>query len=106
MTYVAMQIAYYLGFHIVILIGVDHTFEAKGEPHTTVVSAGDDRDHFSLNYFGKGFRWQLPDLETSEVAYRLARSQFEHSGRRIVDATVGGKLDVFPKVPFESCFDA
>jgi len=104
-TYVAMQIAYYLGFQKIILVGVDHSFNTKGAPHLMVESQGDDRNHFSPDYFGKGFRWQLPDLRTSELAYRLARQQFERSGRHIVDATVGGKLTVFPKVPFESCFD-
>jgi hypothetical protein len=105
-TYVAMQIAYYLGFQEIILVGVDHTFRTKGAPNLTVVSEGDDHDHFSTDYFGEGFRWQLPDLETSEWAYSLARRQFEASGRRIVDATVHGKLDVFPKASLESCFDA
>lgn len=104
-TYVAMQIAYHLGFHEIILVGVDHTFRTKGAPNLTVVSGGDDRDHFSPDYFGEGFRWQLPDLDTSEWAYGLAREHFEGSGRRIVDATVDGKLDVFPKVRLESCFD-
>lgn len=104
-TYVAMQIAYHLGFRKVILVGVDHSFQTTGQPHTTVVSQGDDPDHFSEQYFGKGFRWQLPDLETSEVAYRLAKEQFERSGGEIVDATVGGKLQVFRRVPLESCFD-
>jgi hypothetical protein len=104
-TYVAMQIAHYLGFRKVILVGVDHSFETKGQPHATVISRGDDPNHFSPRYFGKGFRWQLPDLETSELAYRLAREQFERSGGEIVDATVGGKLQVFRRVPYESCFD-
>ena len=47
------------------MIGVDHNFTTKGKPNTTVVSQGADPDHFDSNYFGKGFRWQLPDLETS-----------------------------------------
>jgi hypothetical protein len=100
-TYVAMQIAYYMGFHQVILIGVDHSFATKGRPHSEVVSTGDDPNHFDSNYFGKGFRWQLPDLETSEIAYRMAREAFEESGREIVDATVGGKLQAFRKVDYQ-----
>jgi hypothetical protein len=104
-TYVAMQIAYYLGFQKIILLGVDHSFHTQGPPHLTVVSDGDDLNHFSPHYFGKGFRWQLPDLATSEFAYRLAREQFERAGRHILDATVGGRLTVFPKVTLESCFD-
>jgi hypothetical protein len=103
-TYVAMQIAYHMGFEKVILVGVDHNFATKGQPHTTVVSSGDDPNHFSPDYFGKGFRWQLPDLETSELAYRIADYQFRSSEREIVDATIGGKLEIFPKVDYGSLF--
>jgi hypothetical protein len=103
-TYVAMQIAYYLGFEKVILVGVDHNFATQGTPHATVVSRGDDPNHFSPHYFGKGFRWQLPDLESSELAYRIADYQFKLSGREIVDATPGGKLKIFPKVDYEALF--
>ncbi len=99
-TYVAMQIAYWMGFREAILIGVDHVYRARGRPHRLVTSGGHDTDHFHPEYFGKGFRWQLPDLETSELAYKLAKSQFERSGRVILDATVGGKLQVFPKVEY------
>jgi len=103
-TYVAMQVAYHLGFDKVILIGVDHSFATQGKPHTTVVSQGDDPNHFHSQYFGKGFRWQLPDLETSELAYRIAKYQFEVAGREIVDATIDGKLQVFPKVDYLTLF--
>jgi hypothetical protein len=101
-TYVAMQLAYHLGFDEVILIGVDHSFTTKGPPNQQTTSAGDDPNHFDPSYFGKGYRWHLPDLEKSEIAYRLAKRQFEASGRSIVDATVGGKLTVFPKVSYDA----
>lgn len=103
-TYVALQLAYFMGFGQVILIGVDHRFETAGKPHQTVVSEGDDRDHFDPSYFGKGARWALPDLETSELAYMLARHYFSLRGREIIDATLRGALGVFPKRPFESFF--
>lgn len=103
-TNVCLQLAYHLGFSEVILIGVDHSFATRGTPNTTIQSEGDDPNHFSAAYFGKGFRWQLPDLETSELAYRMARKAYEADGRRILDATVGGKLDIFEKVEYESLF--
>ena len=103
-TYVAMQLAYYMGFKQVILIGVDHYFATTGEPHKTVISMGEDPDHFDPNYFGKGFRWQLPDLEASESAYRLAKINFEQDDREILDATIDGKLDIFPKVDYQALF--
>lgn len=103
-TYVALQLAFHMGFEQVILIGVDHSFASKGRPNTTVVSQGDDPDHFDARYFDKGFRWQLPDLDTSERAYRMARQAYESAGRQVLDATIGGKLTVFPKVDYETIF--
>ena len=103
-TYVTMQLAYYLGFETVYLIGVDHNFSTKGPAHRLVRADADDPNHFHPNYFGKGVEWNLPDLETSELAYRLARKAFEEDGRQIFDATVGGKLTVFPKVEYEALF--
>jgi hypothetical protein len=103
-TYVAMQLAFHMGFQKVILIGVDHSFTTQGKPHAEIVSQGNDPNHFSPAYFGKGFKWQLPDLETSESAYHLAGQAFEADGREIVDATIGGKLTIFPKVDYSSLF--
>jgi hypothetical protein len=105
-TNVALQLAYHMGFRQVILIGVDHTFTSKGKANQTVVSEGDDPNHFSAGYFGKGFRWQLPDLDTSEVGYAMARQAYERDGRQVLDATVGGKLTIFPKVDYDSLFQA
>ena len=101
-TYVAMQLAHHFGFETVILIGVDHSFATKGPPNQETISAGSDPNHFDPSYFGKGYRWHLPDLERSEMAYGLAKRQFEASGRTILDATVGGKLTVFAKVSFDA----
>jgi hypothetical protein len=96
--------AYHMGFEEVVLVGVDHKFASQGPANVTVVSNGDDPDHFSAGYFGKGFRWQLPDLRASEEAYRLAKQAFEAAGRRVLDATIGGNLQVFPKVGYTSLF--
>ena len=103
-TFVALELAYFMGFDEVILLGVDHSFSTQGPSNATVVSQGDDPNHFAPGYFGKGSRWQLPDLEASEAAYRLARRAFEAAGRRVLDATLGGKLTVFPKVEYGSFF--
>ncbi|NMC79418.1 MAG: DUF115 domain-containing protein [Chloroflexi bacterium] len=103
-TYVALQLAFYLGFQQAILIGVDHNFVTQGPPNTTVVSQGDDPNHFHPGYFGKGFRWQLPDLATSELAYRMAREAYERADRQVVDATIGGKLTVFPRQDYHRLF--
>lgn len=105
-TFFAMQLAYFMGFSEVILIGVDHYFVTQGDPNKEVVSQGTDPNHFHPDYFGKGIRWHLPDLKRSEGSYAMAKKAFEADGRRIIDATVGGKLAVFPKVDYRHYFSA
>ena len=96
-TYVCLQIAYYMGFSTVLLVGVDHRYEYQGMPNEEQIAVGPDPNHFSPDYFTGGVKWNLPDLEMSEVSYRLAREAFEKDGRRIVNLTPGTALDVFEK---------
>jgi len=104
-TFVALQLAFYMGFKKVILVGLDHDYTEKGIPNTTELRKTEqDESHFSLQYFPKGTKWQLPDLTRSDLDYELARKTFENDGREIVDATIGGKCTVFPKVDYGSLF--
>ena len=100
-TFVALQLAYYMGFQKAILVGLDHSYVDKGIPNGTETrTAEKDESHFHPNYFPKGVKWQIPDLFRSEIDYRLAREYFECDGREIVDATNGGKCQIFKKVDY------
>jgi hypothetical protein len=103
-TFVAMQLAFHMGYREVVLIGIDHSFSTQGPAHQLVTSAGDDPNHFDKGYFGAGYRWQLPDLELSERAYSMAKAAFEAAGGQVLDATVDGKLAIFPKADFTALF--
>ena len=103
-TFVALQLAFHMGYREIVLIGVDHSFATTGPAHQLVTSTGDDPNHFDKAYFGAGYRWQLPDLEMSERAYAMAREAFAAAGGSVVDATVGGKLKIFPKADFSALF--
>lgn len=97
-TFVALQIAFYLGFNNVALIGCDHSFATKGSPNLTITQRGDDESHFDPNYFGNGMKWQLPDLTGSEFHYELAREVYNGNSRNIFNCTEGGKLEVFKRL--------
>ncbi len=104
-TFASLQLAYYMGFQEVILVGLDHNYVEKGTPNKMEIRTTEhDQSHFHPQYFPKGSKWQLPDLLRSEVDFNLARKAFELDGRRIYDATIGGKCDVFEKVDFSSLF--
>lgn len=94
-TFAALQVAFHLGFRRVALIGCDHSFAVNGPPNLTVKGEGQDKSHFDPNYFGHGVAWQLPDLEASELSYRLAQKVFDAFGGEVVNCTEGGQLEVF-----------
>ena len=101
-TYSALQLAYYMGAKNVVLLGIDHSFATKGKPLTYERREGPDNNHFDPNYFASGGYWGVPDLDDSEIGYMKAKKAFESDGRKIYDATVGGKLDLFEKISISS----
>jgi len=103
-TFVAMQIAFFMGFKRVFLIGVDHNFIAKGKENEKQYLAGEDPNHFDPTYFSNK-EWHLPDLEASELSYHLARFFYSRDNRSIYDATVDGKLNIFPKISYDQALE-
>lgn len=104
-TFVALQLAFYMGFQTVCLVGLDHNYQEKGIPSKTEVRAPEeDESHFHADYFPQGYRWQLPDLLRSEIEFSITRQAYEAAGRQVLDATIGGKCQVFEKVAYRDLF--
>lgn len=107
----AMQLAAYMGFEDIYLIGVDASYEV---PEDTQVSEDygtsvldmdtDDPNHFHPDYFGKGFRWHDPQVDKMLEAYTEAKKVCESVHINIVNATVGGELEVFERADYSSLF--
>lgn len=97
-TYVALQLAYHMGFSKIALIGCDHNFATKGPANKKVSSGEKDPNHFDPNYFSGGQKWQLPDLLGSEVNYKMAQRTYLYNDRKIFNATEGGELNIFPRL--------
>ena len=108
-TYLCIQLAYFFGAAEVVLVGVDHSYFVDGsEPleGNTITSTQDDVNHFHKDYFGEGKRWHLPRVDRMERAYIRARDVYEADGRQLLNATKGGRLDVFPRVDYDSMVSA
>ncbi|MCG8377349.1 MAG: DUF115 domain-containing protein [Chlorobiales bacterium] len=103
-TYAALQIAYYLGFKEVVIIGMDHRYEYIGMPNEEQQQNGPDPNHFTPEYFGGGQKWDNPDLANSEESYRIARTEYEKDGRQIIDATLDGSCNIFNKADYRLFF--
>ncbi len=100
-TYLCLQLAYFMGFQEIVIVGMDHSFKEKGLAGKAEIRKYDkDESHFDPNYFPKGMKWVLPDLVKSEAGYARARDYYDKHGRKILDATIGGKCEIFEKVDY------
>lgn len=100
-TYPALQFAYYMGADPVIIVGVDHNFDRSGASNSYEKRVGEDVNHFDPNYFAHGSTWGIPNLDASEEVFLRSRRAFEADGRKIYDATIGGKLQIFEKIDID-----
>jgi hypothetical protein len=106
-TIMNLQLAYYMGFKEIYLVGMDFSYKipdtaiVKGKD---IISTEDDVNHFHPDYFGKGKSWHDPHLDNVLMNYKMAKIIFEYNERKIINATVGGKLEVFPRVDFNTLF--
>jgi FkbM family methyltransferase len=116
-TGAAIQLAFHLGFDPIYLVGCDVSYSIPD----TVIQEGpdrfgngvglfltstrdDDANHFDPRYFGAGRRWHDPNVKRMIEGFQQCRDGAEQAGRRILNATVGGQLEVFERVSFRSLF--
>lgn len=94
-TYECLQLAVYLGFHEIYLIGVDFSSTADYK---------DKSNHFTPTYYKENSRTFSFMAKESLEAYEAAREYADTHGIKIYNATRGGKLEVFERVDFDTLF--
>lgn len=108
-SYLNMQLAYYIGISEIYLIGFDHDYKKPShldeQQGTVITSHSKDKNHFNENYFGPGFRWHDPMVNRMEQSYIVSKKFFDLNDTKIYNATVGGALEVFPRIEFDSLFN-
>lgn len=101
-TYGAIQMAMYMGFTEIYLLGVDHNYnvirDAKGRP----VKKSNSKINYSLGISEFMPMQNLPRVEESTIAYETAEKASRKKGVRIYNATRGGKLEAFERVNFDN----
>lgn len=98
-TFFNLHLAYGLGYSRVVLIGFDHNYiQPSGIKEQEVIqSYEEDSNHFHPDYF-RGKKWQAADERMMESMYMLAKTAYDDDDREIINATVGGKLELFPRM--------
>ena len=103
--YDVLQIAVYMGFSEIYLIGVDHTYSIE-ELENGRVCQKDCNDYFDkeyLKYDSNTSSLSVPVYAMSH-SFQCAKEVCESKGIIIKNATRGGRLEVFERVNFDSLF--
>jgi hypothetical protein len=102
--YTAAQIAAYMGFSEIYLLGVDHSFRISQNNAGQIVVDNSVKDYFSEKYNQDKENLYIPNTEKSTLTYVAMKSHCDKRGIHVYNATRGGKLEVFPRIDFDSLF--
>lgn len=90
-TYICLQIAYWLGYDTALLVGVDHRYSNQQQIGNHYCDAYED-----------GIPIVKHVMEMTEPAYELARDAYRKAGRRIINLTPNSALSIFEKGNLEA----
>lgn len=102
--YTAAQLAVYMGFTEIYLIGVDHHFHISQNNNGDIVVDDTVKDYFSDNYNKDKENLYIPNPEKSTYTYIAMKEYCTQQNVSVYNATRGGKLEVFTRVDFDSLF--
>lgn len=97
-TFSSIQLAIYMGFKEIYLLGVDFCYSTVRDAYGKVSRDKSLQDHFKGDYYKKAeFNYN-----SSKYAFLVAKEYCDSHGIKIYNATRGGKLEVFERVNFDS----
>lgn len=100
--YTAAQLAVYMGFTEIYLIGVDHHFRISQNNQGEIVVDSTVKDYFTDQYNQDKDKLYIPNTERSTLTYVAMKHHCDSRGIRVYNATRGGRLEVFERVEFDS----
>lgn len=98
-TYVAIQLAVYMGFKEIYLLGVDHSYSTYIKADGKTYKDDEVVDNYFKELKSTGITTIFLDRTTK--AYENARIICEENGVKIFNATRGGKLEAFERIRLE-----
>lgn len=101
-----MQLAAYMGFSEIYLLGVDHNYQKTIDINGNVVVDPNAKDYFCEGYDSDIKDVVVHDMGNNTRAYMDAKKYCDSTSGKVTiyNATRGGKLEVFQRVDFDSLF--
>jgi hypothetical protein len=105
--YMSLQLAAHMGFTKIYLLGVDLSYQIPDDAliqGSVITSQSDDPNHFNGEYFGKGKRWHLPEVDRMQRAFDHANKAICEKGSVLYNVTIGGNLKNVPRNEYVKLF--
>ena len=102
-----MELAYYMGFKNIYLLGVDHNYATKTEDDGRVVldTSKIEQSYFSTKYRPPKEEVIAINLDAQNHGFQVAANFAQENELNIYNATRGGALEVFPRVDFDEVIE-
>lgn len=98
-TYTMIQLACYMGYSEIYMIGMDHTYANVTNDKGVIIQKNDVKNHiFEDEHPGE----VVANISYMEDAYRAAKAYCDSHGVKIFNATIGGALEIFERIDFWS----
>lgn len=103
-TMTCIQIAIYMRFDEIYLLGVDHNFSHMVDKNGNMIVDDNVKDHFGNQKNGTSETKGIFNVDAVTQAFMDVKAFAKSKNVKIYNATRGGKLEVFPRVDFDSIF--
>lgn len=106
-TFTCMQLAAYMGFSEIYLLGVDHNYRVTIDISGNVITDPNQKDYFCEGYDTDIKDVVVHDMGNNTRAYIDAKKYCDATQGKttIYNATRGGKLEVYQRVDFDALFE-
>jgi hypothetical protein len=102
-TTTCIQLAIYMGFKEIYLLGIDHNYSKVIDLNGDVVENKDVKDYFVDNYDADIKDQVVHDMRAPTKAFRDVEQLSRKLGTfKVFNATRGGKLEIFERVDFDA----
>lgn len=99
-TFASIQLAIYMGFKELYLLGVDFNYSVMRDANGKLFVDESIQDYFDKQRYDT----TIFNYNSMLHAYQIAKEYCNNHGIKIMNATRGGKLEVFERVDFDELF--
>lgn len=101
-TYTMLQIAVYMGFKEIFLLGIDHNYSVEKNINGEIIRNSMVKNHTEYMDDNDFDIEHIPEIGIMNLGYEVAKGYAKNCGVEIYNATRGGKLEVFERVDFDA----